>query len=289
MELKENREITLTEKMLLRKVSVKDFGAVGDGVHDDTVAVQNALDSLKDSGGTILFPKGTYAVSSCVIFYSEQLLDFEDGAALKRMKLQRETEPQELRYLMASYTSPDPSFGKYNGVHDAVIRGAVFDGNKDITENSKITVFNVCHTKNIILTDCTFIHGSYWHYIEVNSSEKVKICNCIFDASSYTVLRGGRNEIIQIDSAKEALYGPVLFQNGEEMEFCQDEIPCRNIEICYNTFIANGFHAIGSHTNYAHTDIKIHHNIFKGDFGKCSILRFVPLVTNVRYFDNIRE
>jgi hypothetical protein len=41
---------------LAQTVSVKDFGAVGDGVTDDTVAIQAAL----DSGQPIIFPKGTY-------------------------------------------------------------------------------------------------------------------------------------------------------------------------------------------------------------------------------------
>ena len=41
---------------LSQTVSVKDFGAVGDGIIDDTTAIQNAL----DSGKNIYFPAGTY-------------------------------------------------------------------------------------------------------------------------------------------------------------------------------------------------------------------------------------
>jgi hypothetical protein len=41
-------------------VSVKDFGAVGDGVADDTAAIQAAIDAIGNSGGTVMFPPGTY-------------------------------------------------------------------------------------------------------------------------------------------------------------------------------------------------------------------------------------
>ena len=45
-------------------VSVTDFGAVGDGVTDDTAAIQAAIDSL---AGSIYFPDGTYITTSTLI------------------------------------------------------------------------------------------------------------------------------------------------------------------------------------------------------------------------------
>jgi hypothetical protein len=55
--------ITSVEDKLAQYVSVKDFGAVGDGVTDDTVAIQAAINALSPLGGTLYFPKGTYIVS----------------------------------------------------------------------------------------------------------------------------------------------------------------------------------------------------------------------------------
>jgi hypothetical protein len=48
-------------------VSVKDFGAVGDGVVDDTVAIQAALNAAIGGGyKKIVFPQGNYFVSSTI-------------------------------------------------------------------------------------------------------------------------------------------------------------------------------------------------------------------------------
>jgi Pectate lyase superfamily protein len=50
-------------------VSVKDFGAIGDGTTDDTAAIQNGLTSMCITGGNhhLHFPAGTYNISTSLI------------------------------------------------------------------------------------------------------------------------------------------------------------------------------------------------------------------------------
>lgn len=82
-------------------LNVKDFGAVGDGVADDTAAIQAAIDVFKlpagtpatvaDTGGQIFFPRGIYLVSGLTITnvastnngYVNGLKLFGDYAVLK--------------------------------------------------------------------------------------------------------------------------------------------------------------------------------------------------------------
>ena len=48
-------------------VSVKDFGATGDGATDDTTFIQNAINSVVTAGGgTVFFPKGTYLITAAL-------------------------------------------------------------------------------------------------------------------------------------------------------------------------------------------------------------------------------
>jgi|LakMenEpi03Aug12_release.lakeMendotaPanAssembly.Ray.scaffolds.fasta_scaffold32315_10 hypothetical protein len=48
-------------------VSVKAFGAVGDGVNNDTAAIQAAIDAVSSTGRTIYFPAGTYLVTPATL------------------------------------------------------------------------------------------------------------------------------------------------------------------------------------------------------------------------------
>jgi len=56
----------------VQSVNVKDYGATGDGVTDDTAAIQAAMATLAQSGavrgGTVVFPKGRYKFSSALDF-----------------------------------------------------------------------------------------------------------------------------------------------------------------------------------------------------------------------------
>jgi hypothetical protein len=61
-------------------ISVKDFGAVGNGIVDDTTAFQNAADAAA-FGGSIYIPVGTYNISSAITWNAKALTWYGDGPA----------------------------------------------------------------------------------------------------------------------------------------------------------------------------------------------------------------
>ncbi|MCH9839233.1 right-handed parallel beta-helix repeat-containing protein [bacterium] len=90
-------------------VSVQDFGAVGDGVADDTVAIQAAINSITQ--GTVYFPRGTYLTSANVNLKSNVSLQ-GDNAKI-------------------TYTASWADYGVFfigNNVANIEITGFVFDG-----------------------------------------------------------------------------------------------------------------------------------------------------------------
>ena len=58
-------EFDALEAGVQSSVNVKEFGAVGDGVTDDTAAIQAAIDSLT-AGGVLSFPTSQYKLSSAI-------------------------------------------------------------------------------------------------------------------------------------------------------------------------------------------------------------------------------
>ena len=71
---------TTVQTKLRETVSVKDFGAVGDGIANDSAAIQLALNSIPASGGKINFPKGTYLLKDIDIIDKEGIsIDFGDS------------------------------------------------------------------------------------------------------------------------------------------------------------------------------------------------------------------
>jgi hypothetical protein len=68
---------TNVQTKLRETVSVKDFGAVGDGVADDTAACQNAF----ATGKSVYFPNGTYLLTGNLTAQSNTVVDL-NGATL---------------------------------------------------------------------------------------------------------------------------------------------------------------------------------------------------------------
>jgi hypothetical protein len=111
---------TTVQTRLRQTISVKDFGAVGNGVADDTTAIQNGLTAA--AGKELWFPAGTYIFSSTLtIPTSTHLLG--DGPAKTTIKM-KPTFALNTAGMVNANTTQDGS------LHDANItfEGITFDG-----------------------------------------------------------------------------------------------------------------------------------------------------------------
>lgn len=63
-------------------VSVKDFGAVGNGVADDTAAIQAAVTATNTSGQWLTWNKGTYRITSALAFTLTKMQWVSEGAVI---------------------------------------------------------------------------------------------------------------------------------------------------------------------------------------------------------------
>lgn len=108
-----------------KAVDVREFGAVGDGVADDTVAVQSAI----DAGGAVRFPPGVYLVSS-IYLKSGGGLELDADAVLK---MQPDRSKWHIREECAKYDSFGASASHAHlvnciGATNVFIRGGTIDG-----------------------------------------------------------------------------------------------------------------------------------------------------------------
>ena len=121
-------------------LSVKSFGAVGDGVTDDTPAVQVALD-LCPKNGRIIFEKGTYLLSPIRI-KSDTTVEIRKGATLLATTDEKKfplipgeiTDASGKDIHFASWEGVptvchEPFIGIYSGENVNIVGEGVIDGN----------------------------------------------------------------------------------------------------------------------------------------------------------------
>lgn len=242
-----------------------DFRAAGDGKTDDAPALQAALDACRNTGGTIFFPSGIYRINTCLLYYSNQRLIFENGAVLLRGGANQ-------MYLLGNYTEPD--MWGYTATQNVDIIGAAFDGNAAV--DYKATLLNNSHTRDLRIKNCKFRNGHTWHYYECNSSEYVTVENCVFESS----MRGtDKSEFIQLDWATKGAYATT--------DICDDRTVCRHILITGCKFECDGFSpAIGNHTPAAHHHIRICGNTFLNGAGSRGYICLVEPADEADVYDN---
>lgn len=191
--------IKIDERML----SVKDFGAKGDGITDDTTAIQNAFNYAKANGSVkLFFPEGTYLINNYIQVYKNTTAIFHFNAVVKRIGSYFKMFANG-KLGNATYVS-----GGYNGDGNIHFIGGTFDLNCQagssypLAPSQTVSFFDLGHAENVSFEGITVKNGQIGHYFQVSSMKNVRFKNCWFGDVNYT--GDGSNydyELIQIEMA----------------------------------------------------------------------------------------
>lgn len=221
----------------------KDYGAIGDGVTDDAIALQNALDA--SVGGELRMTAGTYLINTMLKISSNTKLTIDGGAVLLRGNA-------SMNGMLIN--KADGTTGGYLANTGIIVSGhGTIDGNASLLSNP-CTLIGFGHATDILIENLTLKNiGGRWHAVEVNAVKKAKISNL-------TIMNNGApsdglGEAIQIDAMQYAdkfpWFGPY------------DNTPCNDILIEHNDISGVGC-CIGGHDPSAstnkHTNIRIMEN-----------------------------
>ena len=146
------------ESKLRDTVSVKDFGAVGDGVTDDTTAIQNAINASSE----LYFPPGNYLVSAQINLKNDFSIVGEPGAKI----------------ILANGVTPHVLRG--NPCNNFVMQNMTIEGN-GLSGNSTVYISN---SANVTIQNCK-ITKSGANAIWLSSCVFAKVENCILSSNYY--------------------------------------------------------------------------------------------------------
>jgi len=204
-------------------LSVKDFGAIGDGLHNDAPAFQKAVDEAAKQMKPLLVPSGKY------YFPAKSALNIPSG-----LTLEGSGKENCLLFTDSIAAAGYPSLINIGG-ENIVIRGLSISGGRPVAENQR----SVKTSGRYNLINISF---------DTKASDHVLIENCrLSDAHGRGILfKGTHITIKDCDFLRIGRY-TIDFKavDGAISNFGRNE--CADIRILHNTFTFIGTHAVSAY------------------------------------------
>lgn len=168
-------------------ISVKDYGAKGDGATDDTTAIQTTIDKVNELGGGIVFiPKGTYLLSNAINLYDYTILMGEGPATVLKVVDNINIDDNIIKMVDISGTGVcNLSInGNKDGQSEAYTQYGVFMSKciysfiyNVLAENCNGVGIHLYNNKNCNVMNCVSIQNRY-HGFEMEQDIECIVSNC---------------------------------------------------------------------------------------------------------------
>jgi hypothetical protein len=222
--------------LALETVNVRSFGAIGDGKHDDTAAINKAIASLGVRGGSVKFPKGNYLVSIDKADRSRPAIVLKSGVHLKGMP----GATIKLADRQGDFSTMLGGFPSWEPLKDVSFRGLTFDANgpnnpldadkADLGYAFARNTIRIFPGEKFEVKDCQFLNSVSTNTITFNGGSRLRDVRIIGN----TFKNIGGNPV-DFDHS-------TIYTNGSDMV------------VSDNTFVSRS----GCGTNGARTAIEIH-------------------------------
>lgn len=233
---------TCTTQTAISTHNVYDYGAIGDGVSNDQLAIQKAINACKNTGGTVLFPKGTFLTGQ-ILLGSNMELVIDSGATILGIQSDDEAAyphhmiETEFPNRMLQDCQRRLIYG--NHVKNVTITGkGKIDGQGDYdpwmnvkeigTEKDRPSILAFVGSKNITVSNITLVDPACWTQVYIES-DSITIKNIKVHTGNLTPNRDGIDivdchQVLIEDCGIKSEDDGICFKSGSEYG-------CKNIVV----------------------------------------------------------
>jgi hypothetical protein len=211
-------------------LNVHEFGAIGDGVADDTNAIQGAIKYCFDNNINFLkFENGkVYLCNKELVLYGKNLSINGNDSVIKRTTGFVGVFGAVLNIYGLTPNLSYPLLGKYTGeviaAENITIRDLSIYCSEDILSSTYINGLAVCNSKNIILKNIKVINAPQTAYAIVSSSVNNKdliIDNVLLDSC---ISQNSKKHSYRLSSIKESKVFGAMMVNCSAMNVIEREV-----------------------------------------------------------------
>ena len=186
-------------------VTPQDFGAVGDGVTDDTDAIIAAETAANNSTKILYFPAGTYKVRVNQIYCHAGMTWFGDNN--KSIIVIDPTTAENGAMIFGGQSGISDS-GSNITIHDLIFRGTETFG----TSANGVKLFALWNGNNCLFYNCVFQNNKNLALCLI-SSNKINIHDCRFEATDCGIEAMGNDAVCDV-TIRDCYFSGISSYNG---------------------------------------------------------------------------